>query len=97
MNHRARARRGGSNIDSTAPIHAEVVAMINEVCRPDPPTLADADAPLVESGLDSLDFATLLLMLEDKYHVSIGEDNLERVDTLNKIVNYIGERIGRKG
>jgi acyl carrier protein len=97
MSHRARARRGGSNIDSTTQIHAEVVAMIKEVCRPDPPTLADADAPLVESGLDSLDFATLLLMIEDKYHVSIGEDDLEHLGTLNKLVNYIGKRIGRAG
>lgn len=96
MNHRTRTPRGGNKIESTTRIRAEVVAMINDVCRPDPPTLADADVPLVESGLDSLDFATLLLMIEDKYQVSIGDDDLESVRTLNKIVNYIGERIGRR-
>jgi acyl carrier protein len=36
-------------------------------------------------------------MIEDKYHVSIGEDDLEHLGTLNKLVNYIGKRIGRAG
>jgi acyl carrier protein len=73
-------------------IRDEVIAIINDVCRPETPELDDDSRSLLESGLDSLDFATLMMALEDKYGVAITEDDLEKMRSLNAIVAFIEAR-----
>jgi acyl carrier protein len=72
----------------------EVVAVIMEICRPDLPDLRDDEKPLLECGLDSLDFASVLMALEDRYKISIGEEELDELRTLRRIVGYV-DRHGR--
>ena len=67
----------------------EVAAVITEICRPELPDLRDDDKPLLECGLDSLDFASVLMALEDRYTITIGEDELDRLRTLRQIVGYV--------
>jgi acyl carrier protein len=67
----------------------EIVAVINDVCRPERPDLTDGNKPLLDSGLDSLDFATVMMALEDKYGITISEDDIERLRTLNAIIGHI--------
>lgn len=70
-------------------IRNEVIAVINDVCRPEKPELGDGSRSLLDSGLDSLDFATVMMALEDKYGVAISEDDLEKLRSLNAIVAFI--------
>ena len=72
----------------------EVVAVITEICRPEQPDLGDDSKPLLECGMDSLDFASLLMALEDRYKVAIAEDDLDRLRSLRQIVAYV-EHHGR--
>jgi acyl carrier protein len=47
------------------------------------------DAPLSEQGLDSLDMVNLLLTMEEEYAVSIPDEALPELATLNDIRGYI--------
>jgi acyl carrier protein len=67
----------------------EIVAVITEICRPETPDLRDDRRPLLECGLDSLDFASVLMALEDRYKISIGEDELDHLRTLRQIVDHV--------
>jgi len=71
-----------------------VVEMVRDVCRPDPVDLSDHARPLLDSGLDSLDFASVLMAIEDRFNVVVAEEDLEQLGTIDKIVHYVEERSG---
>ena len=65
-----------------------------EVCQPNVPDLGDADKPLLDSGLDSLDYASLLMALEDKYALQFSNEEMDGMNTVNKIAAVIDARKG---
>ena len=68
----------------------EVITVICDTCAPDEPNVEDHDRPLLESGMDSLDFASVLMALEDKFEVSLlVEDGVDEVQSINMIVAQI--------
>jgi acyl carrier protein len=73
-------------------LQQEIVAVINAVIRPEVLDTSDDTRPLIELGLDSLDYATVLMALEDKYGLNIDEDDLENLGSLWQIVEYISKR-----
>lgn len=70
-------------------VKATIVATINQVCRPNSPDLTDGDKPLLSSELDSLDFASILMALEDEFGLSLQDVNIEQLNTLNKLVAFV--------
>ena len=72
--------------------HTVVINTINDVCRPERPDLTDHDKPLLAADLDSLDFASVLMALEDEFKVSFADVDLETVASINKLVAYIDAR-----
>jgi len=50
------------------------------------------DRAFDDAGLDSLDIATLLLELQERFDLRIGDDDAEKLDTIGKVVDYIAER-----
>jgi acyl carrier protein len=75
-------------------VREEVVSLVAELCRPEEPDLSDESRSLLDSGLDSLDFASLLMALEDKFDVSIGDDDLPNLRSLGGIIRFVEERQG---
>lgn len=74
----------------------DIATVIKETCAPDEPDLSDFDKPLLEAGLDSLDFASVLIALEEKFGVQLlFEDNLENVLSVNHIAKFISENSGK--
>jgi len=71
----------------------EVVQVFEEICQPNTPDLSDPDAPLLETDMDSLDWASGLLALEDKYKASIDDVDIETLTTIRKIAEYFGGKI----
>lgn len=63
------------------------------VCQPNVPELGDADKPLLDSGLDSLDYASLLMALEDKYAIQFSNEEMDGMNTVNKIAVVIDTRV----
>lgn len=54
----------------------------------------DPDIDLVdEVGIDSMDLATVALVLRDEYSVRIDEDDYPKLTTIRLIAEYIGNKI----
>ncbi len=70
-------------------IRAVVIDIINDVCRPGKPDLSDPNRSLIGGDLDSLDFASMLIAIEDKFGVTITEKDMEGLASLNALVAYV--------
>ncbi len=72
--------------------------MIDELKLEDvTPETFDPDLDLVdEVGIDSMDLATLALVLRDRYSVRIDEDDYPKLVTLRLISQYIQNRISSR-
>jgi len=70
-------------------IQETVARLIREACQPNEPDLSDLDKPLLECGLDSLDFATTLLAVEDEFNFGLSSEDIEDLHSVNAIVKVI--------
>ena len=69
--------------------------MISELKLEDvTPESFDPEVDLVdEIGIDSMDLATVALVLQDEYGIRIDEDDYPKLTTVKKIAAYIHDRI----
>ena len=65
-------------------VEAEVLGDVNEMKN---------DVPLSEQGIDSLDVVNVYLLLEEKFDVSIPDEDLSQVQTIDAIVEYINNKL----
>lgn len=70
-------------------IRTKIVDTINQICKPHVPDLSDGDKPLLSGGIDSLDFASILLAVEDEFGLSLEQVEVENLNTLNRLVAYV--------
>jgi acyl carrier protein len=72
---------------------AEII--INELKLEDvTPASFDADLDLVdEVGIDSMDLATIALVLRDEYGIRIDEDDYPKLTTVRIIADYIDDKL----
>lgn len=77
------------NTEQTISRIAEII--INELKLEDvTPETFDADLDLVdEVGIDSMDLATIALVLRDEYGIRIDEDDYPKLTTVRIIAQYI--------
>jgi acyl carrier protein len=54
------------------------------------------DATLEEIGLDSVDLVSVVFAIEDKYGVTIAENELEKSATLGQMLTLIESKIAEK-
>jgi acyl carrier protein len=73
---------------------AEII--INELKLEDvTPETFDPELDLIdELGIDSMDMATVVLILQDEYRIRIDEDDYPKLSNLRLIANYVQEKIG---
>jgi acyl carrier protein len=50
-----------------------------------------------ELGIDSMDLATIALVLQDEYKIVIDEDDYPKLKTIRLIAEYVEEKISAKG
>lgn len=67
----------------------KIIETINDVCKPHVPNLSDGDKPLLSEGINSLDFASILIALEDEFGLSLENVRVENLNTLNRLVAYV--------
>ncbi len=79
----------GNDLQAVMLRTAEV--MINELKLEDvTPQTFDPDIDLVdEIGIDSMDLATVALVLRDEYGIRFDEDDYPKLTTVRKIAEYI--------
>jgi acyl carrier protein len=82
-----------TDLDAIIPRVAEI--MINELKLEDiTPQTFDPDIDLVdEIGIDSMDLATVALVLREKYKVRIDEDDYPKLTTIRLISEYIRNKL----
>lgn len=54
--------------------------------------IAEFDKPLLDSGLDSLDYANFLLGIEERYNLKISDQEMESLVSMNDIIRFVSER-----
>ena len=77
-------------------IKEQVLEMLEEICE-DEVVREDLDINLKEEGLmDSLAFVEMLVRIEENFGLSIAptEVTYEEIDTPNKVISYIENRLG---
>jgi len=69
--------------------------MINELKLEDvTPETFDPGIDLVdEIGIDSMDLATVALVVQDEYGIRIDEDDYQKLTTIRFIAEYVQERM----
>ncbi len=82
-----------NDINQTITRIAEII--INELKLEDvTPETFDADLDLVdEVGVDSMDLATVALVLRDEYGIRIDEDDYPKLTTVRIIAQYITDKL----
>lgn len=82
-----------ADINQTITRIAEII--INELKLEDvTPATFDADLDLVdEVGIDSMDLATIALVLRDEYGIRIDEDDYPKLTTVRIIAQYITDKL----
>ena len=82
-----------ADITKTTTRIAEII--INELKLEDvTPQTFDADLDLVdEVGIDSMDLATIALVLRDEYGIRIDEDDYPKLTTVRIIAEYIVNKL----
>lgn len=61
------------------------------------PETFDADLDLVdEVGIDSMDLATIALVLRDEYGIRIDEDDYPKLTTVRIIADYVDTKLSEK-
>ena len=83
------------NIDMNQTITRVAEIIINELKLEDvTPQTFDADLDLVdEVGIDSMDLATVALVLRDEYGIRIDEDDYPRLTTVRIIAEYLDNKL----
>jgi len=82
------------NLEQTIRRLAEII--INELKLEDvTPETFDPDLDLVdEVGIDSMDLATIALVIRDEFGIRIDEDDYPKLTTLRIIGEYIAQKRG---
>lgn len=70
-------------------IKARVISTIQDITKPERPDLSDTGKPLLAGTLDSLDYASVLMALEDEFSVSLAEEDTEQLASIDQIVAFI--------
>ena len=79
-------------IDQTITRIAEII--INELKLEDvTPTTFNPDLDLVdEVGIDSMDLATIALVIRDEFGIQIDEDDYPKLTTIRIIAEYVSDK-----
>jgi acyl carrier protein len=67
----------------------KIVGVIHEVTRPEKPDLSDHGKPLLSGTLDSLDYASVLMALEDEFGVALADEDTEKLGSIDQLVAFI--------
>ena len=51
------------------------------------------DIPLSDQGIDSLDVVNVYLLLEEKFDVKIPDEDLDKVQTIDAIIEYVNNKL----
>ena len=69
-------------------VRSRIIQLIHDIRPLGMPDLSTPGAPLVDGDFDSLDFASLLMAVEDEFGIAIGEESVHKVGTLDGLIEF---------
>jgi len=72
----------------------KVRAIIAEGLGIDPSEITEESSFKDDLGADSLDLFEMVMTLEDDYNIEIPTEELEKMETVGDVVNYMNEHSG---
>lgn len=73
-------------------IRAKIISTIYDITKPEKPDLSDHARPLLAGALDSLDFASVLMALEDEFGFTLADEDTEQLGSIDMLVAFIESR-----
>ncbi len=70
----------------------KILELIQSSCLTIDSKKLKADDSLIKAGFDSMDKASLILEIEEKYNLSIPDIDFDKLDSINAIVLYLKDR-----
>ena len=77
-------------------IQNEIINVIRQVYDGDLPEEISGDQTFFDLGLDSLDFASALMAIEDKFDLSFDEDYLEQTLTIEVVGQTVEKTLSNR-
>ena len=71
---------------------AALQELVGKLRSDDPPEIDNPDMPLEDYGLDSLDLSGIFLELERRYSLVIEDEDMERLTTARRIIDFVAAR-----
>jgi len=66
-----------------------IIEIINRISKPAKAGNADPNKSLLAGELDSLDFASVLMALEDEFDIVLQDTDVEELNSINKLVAFV--------
>ena len=77
-------------------IYEEITKLLAEQLNIEPETIT-RDSKIVEDlHTDSLDMVEMLIALEDKYDITVPDEDAKNLDTIGKLVDYVEKKVAEK-
>jgi acyl carrier protein len=73
----------------TEVVRSKIVEIINGISRPAKAGNVNPDKSLLVEDLDSLDFASVLMALEDEFDIALQDTDIEELNSINKLVTFV--------
>ena len=70
---------------------SDVIKLISEVCEIPEEKISEKSNLMTDLELESLDIVTLISECEDEYHLTIPDKDIETLQTVKDIVDYLNK------
>ncbi len=77
-------------------VYEEITQLLAEQLNIDPKTITRESRIVEDLHTDSLDMVEMLIALEDKYDITVPDDEAKNLDTIGKLVDYVESKIAEK-
>ncbi len=77
-------------------IFDEIVDLLSEQMNIDKSMLTPDTRFIEDLHTDSLDMVEMLIALEDKYNISVPDEDAKNLNTLGKLAEYVENKINNK-
>lgn len=71
----------------------DVLNAIAEANVVDDVSVLNEQLPITDQGTDSLGFFNVILVLQEKYNLEIPDEDVDNINSVLEIVNYLNEKL----
>lgn len=77
-------------------IYDEITELLAEQLNIDKETITRDSRIIEDLHTDSLDMVEMLIALEDKYDITVPDEDAKNLDTIGKLADYIENKVANK-